>query len=127
MDKYPSKVHAKAYDMVLNGNEIGGGSIRIHKEEVQKIVFKALGFSDDEAQTRFGFLLEALKYGTPPHGGIAYGLDRMVMLITGASNIRDTIAFPKVQSGSCLLTGAPDVVDDIQLEELAIRTIKEEK
>ncbi len=127
LDTAPHKAYAKAYDIVLNGNEIGGGSIRIHKEEIQKKVFKALGFSDSEAQNRFGFLLDALKFGTPPHGGIAYGLDRMVMLITGATSIRDTIAFPKVQSGSCLLTGAPDTVDEKQLEELAINIVTNEK
>ncbi len=121
LESSPERVCAKAYDIVLNGNEIGGGSIRIHKEDVQKRVFKALGFSDEEAQNRFGFLLDAFKYGTPPHGGIAYGLDRMVMLISGAKSIRDTIAFPKVQSGSCLLTGAPDYVDAHQLEELKIK------
>jgi len=120
LEENPGKVRAKAYDIVLNGNEIGGGSIRIHSEKMQKRVFTALGFSEEEAQNRFGFLLDAFKYGTPPHGGIAYGLDRMVMLITGAKSIRDTIAFPKVQSGSCLLTGAPDYVDDAQLEELSI-------
>ncbi len=121
LESQPEKVCAKAYDIVLNGNEVGGGSIRIHKEDVQKRVFKALGFSDEEAQNRFGFLLDAFKYGTPPHGGIAYGLDRMVMLISGAKSIRDTIAFPKVQSGSCLLTGAPDYVDQHQLQELRIK------
>jgi aspartyl-tRNA synthetase len=126
LESNPSKVRAKAYDIVLNGNEIGGGSIRIHSEEMQKRAFKALGFSEEEALNRFGFLLDAFKYGTPPHGGIAYGLDRMVMLITNAESIRDTIAFPKVQSGSCLLTGAPDAVDEKQLEELAIKACKED-
>ncbi len=125
LESEPGKVRAKAYDIVLNGNEIGGGSIRIHRGDVQKRVFKALGFSDEEAQNRFGFLLDAFKYGTPPHGGIAYGLDRMVMLISGAKSIRDTIAFPKVQSGSCLLTGAPDYVDEAQLNELKIKVIAE--
>ena len=127
LETHPDKVRAKAYDIVLNGNEIGGGSIRIHTETVQKRVFKALGFSDDDAQNRFGFLLDAFKYGTPPHGGIAYGLDRMVMLISGAKSIRDTIAFPKVQSGSCLLTGAPDYVDEAQLKELNIKVSVDEK
>jgi aspartyl-tRNA synthetase len=121
LDSEPAKVHAKAYDIVLNGNEIGGGSIRIHTQDVQKRVFRALGFSEEDAQNRFGFLLDAFKYGTPPHGGIAYGLDRMVMLMSGAKSIRDTIAFPKVQSGSCLMTGAPDFVDDAQLAELNIK------
>ncbi len=127
LDNQPEKVHAKAYDIVLNGNEIGGGSIRIHTQNVQKRVFRALGFSEEDAQKRFGFLLDAFKYGTPPHGGIAYGLDRMVMLMSGAKSIRDTIAFPKVQSGSCLLTGAPDYVDDAQLAELNIKVKAEEK
>ena len=127
LESEPAKVHAKAYDIVLNGNEIGGGSIRIHTQDVQKRVFRALGFSEEDAQNRFGFLLDAFKYGTPPHGGIAYGLDRMVMLISGAKSIRDTIAFPKVQSGSCLLTGAPDYVDEAQLEELNIKVSVEEK
>ena len=127
LESEPGKVHAKAYDIVLNGNEIGGGSIRIHTQDVQKRVFRALGFSEEDAQNRFGFLLDAFKYGTPPHGGIAYGLDRMVMLMSGAKSIRDTIAFPKVQSGSCLLTGAPDYVDDAQLAELNIKVSVEEK
>jgi aspartyl-tRNA synthetase len=127
LESEPAKVHAKAYDIVLNGNEIGGGSIRIHTQDVQKRVFRALGFSEEDAQNRFGFLLDAFKYGTPPHGGIAYGLDRIVMLMSGAKSIRDTIAFPKVQSGSCLLTGAPDYVDETQLAELNIKVSVEEK
>ncbi|MDR0840355.1 MAG: aspartate--tRNA ligase [Christensenellaceae bacterium] len=118
MDTDPGRVRAKAYDMVMNGNEIGGGSIRIHSPELQEKMFETLGFTKEEAWRRFGFLMEAFKYGTPPHGGLAYGLDRLVMLITGASSIRDVIAFPKVQNASCLMTDAPDVVDQKQLDEL---------
>ncbi|MCE5235723.1 MAG: aspartate--tRNA ligase [Eubacteriales bacterium] len=122
MDTDPSKVRAKAYDMVLNGNEIGGGSIRIHSSELQEKMFRTLGFSKEQAWARFGFLMEAFKYGTPPHGGMAFGLDRLVMLIAGTNNIRDVIAFPKVQTAACLMTDAPDTVDDKQLRELHIRT-----
>ncbi len=116
----PGAVRAKAYDIVLNGNEIGGGSIRIHSAELQKRMFKALGFTEEAAQQRFGFLLNAFKYGTPPHGGLAYGLDRLAMLICGASSIRDVIAFPKVQNASDPLTGAPYPVEQKQLDELHI-------
>ena len=116
----PGAVRAKAYDIVLNGNEIGGGSIRIHSAELQKRMFKALGFTEESAQQRFGFLLNAFKYGTPPHGGLAYGLDRLAMLICGASSIRDVIAFPKVQNASDPLTGAPYPVEQKQLDELHI-------
>ena len=117
----PGAVRAKAYDIVLNGTELGGGSIRIHSSELQERMFKALGFTKEEAWNRFGFLLEAFKYGTPPHGGLAYGLDRIAMLLTGASSIRDVIAFPKVQTASCLMTESPDVVDEKQLKELHIK------
>ena len=120
IEKDPGAVRAKAYDIVLNGNEIGGGSIRIHSAELQKRMFKALGFTEEAAQQRFGFLLNAFKYGTPPHGGLAYGLDRLVMLICGASSIRDVIAFPKVQTASDPLTGAPYPVEQKQLDELHI-------
>ena len=116
----PGSVRAKAYDIVLNGNEIGGGSIRIHSAELQKRMFKALGFTEEAAQLRFGFLLNAFKYGTPPHGGLAYGLDRLAMLICGAGSIRDVIAFPKVQNASDPLTGAPYPVEQKQLDELHI-------
>lgn len=116
----PGAVRAKAYDIVLNGNEIGGGSIRIHSAELQKRMFKALGFTEESAQQRFGFLLNAFKYGTPPHGGLAYGLDRLAMLVCGASSIRDVIAFPKVQNASDPLTGAPYPVEQKQLDELHI-------
>lgn len=118
----PGKVRAKAYDIVLNGVEIGGGSIRIHIQELQSKMFELLGFTTEEAWDRFGFLLEAFKYGTPPHGGLAYGLDRMVMLMAGKSSIRDVIAFPKVQNASCPMTNAPDGVEIKQLKELHIRT-----
>jgi aspartyl-tRNA synthetase len=120
----PGQVVSRAYDMVLNGSEIGGGSVRIHRTETQSAVFKMLGISDDEAQEKFGFLLEALKYGCPPHGGIAFGLDRLVMLMSGASSIREVIAFPKTQTAHCPLTNAPGVVPDPQLKELGIRLRK---
>ena len=122
LDTDPGKTIAKAHDMVLNGWEIGGGSMRIHRQEVQQKVFRALGIGADEAHAKFGFLLDALQYGAPPHGGIAFGLDRIVAMIAGTESIRDIIAFPKTQRASCLLTGAPNRVDDRQLRELHIRT-----
>jgi len=127
MDSEPGKVYSRAYDMILNGSEIGGGSIRIHDPETQEKVLKVLGIDDDEAQDKFGFLLDALKYGCPPHGGMAFGLDRLVMLMAGADSIRDVMAFPKTQSANCLLTGAPDHVSDRQLRELNIRLRKVQK
>ena len=120
IDTDPGKVRAKAYDIVLNGTEIGGGSVRIHQDDIQEKMFECLGFTKEQAYERFGFLLEAFKYGVPPHAGLAYGLDRLVMLMTKEDSIRDVIAFPKVKDASCLMTNAPDVVDDKQLEELAI-------
>lgn len=122
----PAKVRAKAYDIVLNGEEIGGGSIRIHDSDFQEEMLGVLGFTKDKAEESFGFLLNALKFGTPPHGGMAYGLDRLVMSITKTDNIRDVIAFPKIQSGACPLTDAPNVVDNKQLDELGI-CLKEKK
>ena len=124
METDPSKVRAQAYDLVLNGYELGGGSLRIYSRNVQEKMFEILGFSDEEAKAQFGFLMEAFEYGTPPHGGVAFGLDRLVMLLTGSTNLRDTIAFPKTASASDLLTQAPSAVSDAQLEELSLRLRK---
>ena len=127
----PGKVYAKAYDMVLNGTEIGGGSIRIHRRDVQKQIFSAIGLSDEEAQEKFGFMMNAFEYGAPPHGGLAFGLDRLIMIMAQRDSIRDVIAFPKTQSAACVMTQAPNDVDDKQLRELHIKTSmlpkKEEK
>ncbi len=120
----PGNALSRAYDMVLNGTELGGGSIRIHEAQMQREVLKLLGIDDDEAQDKFGFLLNALRYGAPPHGGIAFGIDRLVMLMAGATTLRDVMAFPKTQSASCLLTDAPGSVSDRQMKELALRPRK---
>ena len=126
LETAPGECHAQAYDLVLNGCELGGGSIRIHRRDMQQKMFSALGFSREEAEDRFGFLLEAFKYGAPPHGGMAYGLDRLVALILKKDSIRDVIAFPKVQNASELMSGAPSAVDPAQLEELSIVTVVKE-
>ena len=117
----PGTVLSQGYDLVLNGVEIGGGSVRIHRQDMQSTVFDLLGIGPEEAQQKFGFLLDALKYGTPPHGGIAFGLDRIVMFMAGTDSIRDVIAFPKTQTAACLMTNAPTVVPEQQLNELHIR------
>ena len=121
LDTDMGKARAKAYDIVLNGVELGGGSVRIHQDDIQEKMFKLLGISEEDAHDRFGFLLTAFKYGVPPHAGLAFGLDRMIMLMTGADSIRDVIAFPKVKDASCLMSNAPDKVDAKQLEELCIK------
>lgn len=123
LDTDMGKARAKAYDIVLNGVELGGGSVRIHQDDVQEKMFQLLGFTKEEAQDQFGFLLDAFKYGVPPHAGLAFGLDRMIMLMTGAESIRDVIAFPKIKDASCLMSNAPDVVDDKQLEELCLKVV----
>ena len=118
LEKEPGRVRAKAYDIVLNGVELGGGSVRIFQSQVQERMFEALGFTKEKAYSQFGFLLEAFKYGVPPHAGLAIGLDRFVMLMAGVDNIREVIAFPKVKDASCLMSDAPGTVDPGQLEEL---------
>lgn len=127
IDSDPGAMRAKAYDIVLNGYELGGGSIRIHNGEVQNRMFKALGLSQDDINDRFGFLVDAFKFGAPPHGGFAVGMDRLIMLLCGTDNIKDVIAFPKMQNAACLMTNAPDVVDPEQLKELAIGIVSEGK
>lgn len=124
LEKSPSKVRAKAYDLVINGVEVGGGSIRIHRRDLQEKMFNVLGFTKERAWEQFGFLLESFQYGTPPHGGIAFGLDRLIMLLTGTDNIKDVIAFPKTQNHSCLMTGAPSIAEKESLDELGIRIEK---
>ena len=127
IDSDPGRVRAKAYDIVLNGNEIGGGSVRIHQDDIQEKMFECLGFTKAQAHERFGFLLDAFKYGVPPHAGLAYGLDRMVMLMMQCDSIRDVIAFPKVKDASCLMSHAPSPVDEKQLEELGIEVSEQEE
>ena len=119
-DKNYGKKKEKAYEIVLNGTEIGGGSVRIHQGDIQEKMLEVLGFTKEVATLQFGFLLNAFKYGVPPHAGLAYGLDRLVMLMAGMDSIRDVIAFPKVKAASCMLCGAPDVVDDMQLVDLGL-------
>jgi aspartyl-tRNA synthetase len=127
LDTDPGKVRAKAYDIVLNGCEVGGGSVRIFQSDVQEKMFSVLGFSKEDAYERFGFLLNAFKYGVPPHAGLAYGLDRLIMLMAKCDSIREVIAFPKVKDASCLMTDAPNVVDKKQLDELFIDLVKTEE
>ena len=126
LETNPGAVRAKAYDLVLNGEELGGGSIRIHDSALQKRMFKALGFTEESAQERFGFLIDAFKFGPPPHGGLAFGLDRMIMFLAGTENIKDVIAFPKNQNAFDYLSEAPNIVDEKQLDELGIEITKKE-
>ena len=126
IDSEPGRVRAKAYDITLNGNEIGGGSIRIYQDDIQEKMFEVLGFTKEQAYSQFGFLMDAFRYGVPPHAGLAYGLDRLVMLMAKEDSIRDVIAFPKIKDASCLMTDAPGEVDEKQLAELGLDLAKEE-
>ena len=126
LESDPGRVRAQAYDIVLNGTEIGGGSIRIHQNDIQEKMFETLNFSKEDAYEQFGFLLDAFKYGVPPHAGLAYGLDRLVMLMAKEDSIREVIAFPKVKDASCLMTNAPSPVDAKQLDELGIMVEEKE-
>jgi aspartyl-tRNA synthetase len=123
----PSRVRSRAYDIVCNGLEMGGGSIRIHSPQLQRRVFAALGITEQEAQEKFSFLLDALRFGAPPHGGLAFGLDRIAMVMAGGESLRDVIAFPKTQRGTCPLTDAPAPVEEVQLAELSLRVISPQK
>ena len=127
LDDKPLEAVGEAYDLVLNGTELGSGTLRIHKRSLQEKILKMIGLQADEIEEKFGFLLEALEYGAPPHGGVALGLDRLAMLIVGGASIRDVIAFPKTQSAACLLTGAPDEVNEKYLRELGIKIRKRAK
>jgi len=127
LESDPAKVKSRSYDLVLNGNEIGSGSIRIHSQSLQERIFKMIGISDEDARKRFGFLLEAFQYGAPPHAGVAYGLDRLLTILSGEESIREVITFPKTSTGACPLTSAPSDVDERQLKELGIAVIKKAK
>jgi len=124
LDIDPGQVKSQAYDIVLNGFEVGGGSIRIHRSDLQEKIFRLLNLTEEEIQQKFGFFIEALQYGCPPHGGIALGLDRLIMLMAGEESIREVIAFPKTQKGTCLMTGAPSPVADDQLQILGVKLRK---
>ena len=127
IDSDPGRVRAKAYDITLNGNEVGGGSIRIFQNDIQEKMFEVLGFTKEQAYSQFGFLLDAFQYGVPPHAGLAYGLDRLVMLMAKEDSIRDVIAFPKIKDASCLMTDAPGAVEEKQLHELGLSLEEKEK